>query len=382
MPGPELTAVFSSDELGGSELFNLEFLRTARRRGVRVNAVLPGAGSLLTALDGVAERVEVVPIPDELISMSRFQRQFDVRHAPARGAAFVAYLRRLRRTLACFGGPTLALGLRAQLATAAGAWSRGPYVWVVHEVVPPGPVASMWRLASYRASHIMTYSRAAAGQAGLRGRDVTVHGVRLDLARYAAVPAVQDLRRLGLVGDLVELKNHLAAIEILNRIRDRAPESSLLLVGRDKSRWVPRTADYARRVRDAVNCTPGVQLTQSAPEAMPALMADLDLLLHLSTVQETFGRVVVEAMAAGRPVVAFDHGAVAELVEHGVTGYLCPVGDLDAVASAVLALHAPPEAHRRMGELARERALTRFAENPAARDTLGDALAHVASITR
>lgn len=379
MTGPMLTAVFSSDELGGSELFNVEFLRTAQRRGVRINAVLPGTGSLLGALDGLAERIEVVPIPRELTSMSRFQRQLQVKRVPARGAALFGYIRRLRRALDGLGGPMLALGLRAQLALAAAGRNALPCVWIVHEIVPSGPAASMWRLASYRASRILTYSGAAAGQPALTGRGATVHRIRLDLAPFASIPPASQPRRLGLVGDLVELKNHLGAIEVLGRIRHRAPESSLLLVGRDKSRWVPRTAGYALRVRQAAESSPGVRLTESTPADMPAMIADVDVLLHLSTMPESFGRVVVEAMAAGRPVVAFNHGAVSELLEHGVTGYLVPMGDLGAVADAVLTLRAQPELHRRMGEVARERALERFGDTPAVHDTLGDELAEIVS---
>lgn len=63
-----------------------------------------------------------------------------------------------------------------------------------------------------------------------------------------------------------------------------------------------------------------------------------DVLVNLSHFQESFGRTVLEAMAAGRPVVAYRWGALPELVEHKVTGCLVPLGDVQAVAAYVLKL--------------------------------------------
>jgi glycosyltransferase involved in cell wall biosynthesis len=182
------------------------------------------------------------------------------------------------------------------------------------------------------------------------------------------------------VGDLVELKNHLLAIEIAKRIRALGEDVAVLLVGRDVSKTVPRTAAYAERVRRAAAETPGVELTASTPERMPEVMARLDVLLHISAVPESFGRVCVEAMAAGRPVVAFDHGAARELVDHGKTGFLCPPGDADAAAKAVTKLLREPELNAEMGREARIRALERFDDRGGHRDTVGHALADFAFV--
>src|SRR6202035_1898553 len=99
------------------------------------------------------------------------------------------------------------------------------------------------------------------------------------------------------------------------------------------------------------------------------------VLLHVSTVPESFGRVCVEAMAAGRPVVAYDHGGVSELVQDGRTGFLCPPGDRAAVAHALRRLVATPQLGAEMGTAARSCALERFGERLDRRDTIGDALA-------
>ena len=65
------------------------------------------------------------------------------------------------------------------------------------------------------------------------------------------------------------------------------------------------------------------------------------------------GRVVVEAMAAGKPVIASNVGGIPDLVKHGGTGILVPPADEDKLAQAILRLVNNPKEAGRMGELAR-----------------------------
>lgn len=57
--------------------------------------------------------------------------------------------------------------------------------------------------------------------------------------------------------------------------------------------------------------------------------------VYLATTKETFGIGTLEPMACGIPVLGYDWGATAEIVEHGVTGYLVPPGDLDGLAAGL-----------------------------------------------
>ncbi|MFF0732066.1 glycosyltransferase [Streptomyces chartreusis] len=74
-----------------------------------------------------------------------------------------------------------------------------------------------------------------------------------------------------------------------------------------------------------------------------------------STWLEAFGLVVVEAMAAGVPVVAAGHGAFVELVEDGVTGLLHRPGEPESLASCIRRIAAGPDRNREMGRAARRR---------------------------
>jgi glycosyltransferase involved in cell wall biosynthesis len=84
-------------------------------------------------------------------------------------------------------------------------------------------------------------------------------------------------------------------------------------------------------------------------DSVAALMRQLDVLVH-TTPHEPFGRVFLEAMAAGVPVIAYDSGGAAEVVVHNVTGVLVPDGPVDAMATAVNALL---DDERRRGDLGR-----------------------------
>jgi glycosyltransferase involved in cell wall biosynthesis len=75
---------------------------------------------------------------------------------------------------------------------------------------------------------------------------------------------------------------------------------------------------------------------------VPALMKAADVVVHASTLPEPFGRVLVEGMLAGRPVIATAAGGVAEIITDGETGRLVPCADAGAMARAVSALRADP----------------------------------------
>ena len=68
---------------------------------------------------------------------------------------------------------------------------------------------------------------------------------------------------------------------------------------------------------------------------MPAAYMLTDVVVSASTDPEAFGRVIAEAQALGRPVIASDHGGSRETVVPDVTGWLTPVGDADALAAAL-----------------------------------------------
>lgn len=87
-------------------------------------------------------------------------------------------------------------------------------------------------------------------------------------------------------------------------------------------------------------------------ENMPALYQEMDILLF-PTVREGFGLAAVEAMACGLPIVATNNSSLPEVVTSMQGGFLCPLGDVDAFASAIQTLADDAILRRQMGEFNR-----------------------------
>jgi glycosyltransferase involved in cell wall biosynthesis len=93
---------------------------------------------------------------------------------------------------------------------------------------------------------------------------------------------------------------------------------------------------------------------------IPQLMAACDLIAHTSTAPEPFGRVIVEAMLCGTPVVAAKAGGVMELVEHGVNGFLVTPGNTEELSEVINTCVTTRETIAKMANHAQAIASQRF----------------------
>ena len=164
----------------------------------------------------------------------------------------------------------------------------------------------------------------------------------VDPARYAA-PAPEPGRtfRLLFVGRLTPIKGIRVLIKAIEQARAVRADIELTLVGDGEDRaWVE--AEAARL--GGITCL-GFRSQDEVAEALRGSDA-----LVLPSFAEGVPVVLMEAMAAGRPVIATRVGGVSELVEDGVAGLLTAPGDEQGLAHAILRLAADPELRRRMGE--------------------------------
>jgi glycosyltransferase involved in cell wall biosynthesis len=133
-----------------------------------------------------------------------------------------------------------------------------------------------------------------------------------------------------LPGRLTSWKGQGLLIEAMARIGRR--DICGVLVGSDQGRH-HYSAGLVRRA-EALGIADRVRLAGQCDD-MPAALMLADVVVHASVQPEAFGRVVIEAQAMGRPVIASDLGGPAETVEQGVTGWRVPPGDASALASAI-----------------------------------------------
>jgi glycosyltransferase involved in cell wall biosynthesis len=172
----------------------------------------------------------------------------------------------------------------------------------------------------------------------------------VDVDAYPQAPLERALPRLISIGRLAAPKDWstlLSAVESL----DPETFSELVIVGDGPDR---------ERVEDELaRCSPGRLRLLGERADVPALLSDADVFV-LASRSEGLPLSVIEAMAAGLPVVASDVGGVRELVRDGETGALVRPGDPAALAAALPPLLADRELRRRLGAAGRERAKALF----------------------
>ena len=207
-----------------------------------------------------------------------------------------------------------------------------------------------------RVEHVVVASRYMRGVMAQNG--VAPH--RLLVAPYftpladAPLPPLSDEPNLLFVGRLSDTKG---LGSLLNALRQVPAPGRLAVVG---DGWYRARADgLARRW----SLTGSIQFAGSvAAQEVACYYRRASIAVMPSLWPEPFGIVGLEAMACGRPVIAYDGGGAAEWLDHDKTGILVPAGDEEALAAALNELLKDPSRGRQMGARGRERVKHRFTE--------------------
>jgi L-malate glycosyltransferase len=168
----------------------------------------------------------------------------------------------------------------------------------------------------------------------------------------ANIPPVDDKRPSGIyivqAGRLLPWKNHTDAILAIKACAARFPHIRLLIAGDDTGGHYP---EYKKQLQELVQKN-GLQkkvVFVGENNQLPRLLQKAHLLLHPAH-NEPFGRVIIEAMSAGIPVVACAAGGPAEIIQHGITGLLSPcAAGWQGLADNISLLLAQPLLQQEMG---------------------------------
>jgi glycosyltransferase involved in cell wall biosynthesis len=270
------------------------------------------------------------------------------------------YARLLRtRNIALVHGNTSAS--RRSVVQAA-AWRRVPYVQHVRNPVKGARAQYGYRVAS----RIVTNSNAVAlelrADALFAHKTVTIYNA-VDLARY---DERDDRRReldaedklvIGFVGQIVPRKGVTTLIRALPAVLQQFPTALLAIVGCPP----PDESDYERECRalvDELGLSTHVRFLGYRRD-IPAWMRSFDV-FALPTQSEPFGKVVIEAMAAGTPVVATHVGGIPEIVTGPELGTLVAPDDPAAIAREIVRYLEDPALRARVGRVSAESVRTRF----------------------
>ncbi|MGH7770922.1 MAG: glycosyltransferase [Candidatus Binatia bacterium] len=154
------------------------------------------------------------------------------------------------------------------------------------------------------------------------------------------------------VGRLIEVKGHKYLLNGIREIKEKGRNVRLLVVGDGPQRT------NLEKFAVELGIAQEVSFLGLRRDVWPLLLAS-DLFV-LATLGEGFGLVLLEAMAAGKPIVASNVTSIPEIVVHGRTGLSVPARDSNALAEAICYLMERPDLRWKMGEAGRERLKEHF----------------------
>jgi glycosyltransferase involved in cell wall biosynthesis len=183
--------------------------------------------------------------------------------------------------------------------------------------------------------------------------------VGFDRARFLRGTGLpDDCLLVGSVGELRTLKRHDDFIRGAAKVVSRFPETHFVLAGVDTIGDVRKELEKLVVELGLKDCFHFLGWVDEAE----SLLCAMDVFVSASET-ESFGLAIVEAMAAGTPVVATRTEGAQEVVEDQKTGLIVPIGDVDRIADAVTTLLSDPERRRSMGAHAHDVAKTKFSLN-------------------
>ncbi|HKT79416.1 MAG TPA: glycosyltransferase [Vicinamibacterales bacterium] len=335
--------VLSSFEPGGTERQMIELIRRLDpdRWAVHV-ACTHARGAWLERAAEAARSVEAFPLrslrrADTLLQMRRFARWCTARQ--------LAVVHTCELYSNIFALPAAALaGVKVRVGNR-------------REINPDKSAAQIaaQRVAYSFAHKVATNSHAAAArlaQEFVPRRKIAVIPNGVDLDRYEAHAYRRQLRRVVMVANLRPEKGHDVLIDASVEVLKRFPNTHFDIVGTGPQRIAVIEKAHATGVAHAFTFA-------GHDDNVAKRLADADMFV-LPSRSEAFPNALLEAMAAGLPVVASGVGGILELVEHNHTGLMTPAGDAHALAKRICQLVEDPQLAGRLGRTARATVRRRF----------------------
>lgn len=367
----------SGDDEGASRAL-LESIEALQSQGVECRVMLPKFGEMANHLERLEVPYSVLPYAWwmsswELSPRMRLQRaEKNLSVMPA----MVRQIRQWKPDVVYSNTVTLIVGAIAARLTGL------PHVWHLHEFgyADHGLVFDLGDSLSYHVMRSLSQacianSKAVAASYAERIGSSKLHQIYYSMHRASlhGLPAGEgDLGiskkagfRFVIVGRLGEPKGQRDAVEALAELHRSGMKLELLVVGKEGPQGyeeVLRTLVKERDIEDEV------VFTGEVPNAFPYIQASNVLLMCSKS--EAFGRVTVEGMLAGKPVIGARSGATPELVRDGFNGFLYDRGDVKDLAQKIKYLCENPAVSEELGRTGKKWAESTFSKERHGRELL------------
>lgn len=170
-----------------------------------------------------------------------------------------------------------------------------------------------------------------------------------------------DDRLIGIIGRIDWWKGHEYFLEAVAEVSKQVSNIKCLIIG-EMTAASDQNQQYWEKLHllgKSLDLEEKIIFTGFRSD-MPKVISALEVVVHASSEPEPFGLVVIEGMAAGKPVVATAAGGVLDIIEDGVSGLLVPCKDSKAMAMAILEVLSNKKKMRLIGEAARRRIAEKF----------------------
>jgi glycosyltransferase involved in cell wall biosynthesis len=362
-----LSHLASVDAPTGAERSLALLARGLKEREHQVAVVAPGPWSMGADLE--AAEVEVATIPVRPCWLVQYGPQ-PVWRQTVRAARYALPdrgYRNLRSWLCALDPDVVHVNCLPHLRGAAAARSLGlPLVWHIREILPPGP-RRRWFAGRLRAASTRIVAVSEAVARWLREEDL---GDLVEVIYNGGDPPTDNVDRevvrgrfdlpseavvVGLFSQLVTHKGSLDFVGAAHMAAATDPHLHFLIAGRGR----PAFVEQLRREIAAGPAAERIRMVPPQDEIWP-LLAAVDVVALTTLWPDPLPRVVMEAMAVGLPVVAYDGGGVPEMVAAGEAGVVLPSGDVEGLCGAMLELAKDGELRRRLGDAGCRRARRLF----------------------
>jgi glycosyltransferase involved in cell wall biosynthesis len=351
--------------LGGGEIALLNLIHTIDRSAICPIVVLASDGPLAQALEPYAQ-VHILELDERIRQAKKDGLRFSSMLRIADCFRLSKYLAKLRSFIREQEVDIVhANSLKADvIAGMAARWAGTPVIWHVRDRIEPDYLpAFAVRVFRVLARILPTFvvANSAATLKTLQLPDAPVRAPRLRAVVHDGTPVPREiviresdgLLQVGLIGRLCPWKGQDIFIRAIAVVSKKCPNARFKIVG-SALFGEKEYENTIHKLCTDLGLDDLITFTGFVSD-IPALLQELDVVVHASTIGEPFGQVIIEGMAAARPVVATNGGGVPEIVLHNETGLLVPMGDVAAMAEAICQLLEDPRKRAEMGSKGRER---------------------------
>jgi glycosyltransferase involved in cell wall biosynthesis len=359
-----------SSELGGAEKSLLDLLGDLNKEKYHPIISCPSQGKFLEELRKIGVEIKIIPYHRRILDLSRNGSGLHLFTFPLFFWWLTPTVLALKNLIKDKGVHLIVTnGIKCHfIGTVLSLITKKPLIWHVRDLIETGWLRRILRLMGrVFPDKIITNSRAVGGIFSENGRKETVYN-GIDLSLFA--PALggekarsmlnigKETKLIGTIGHLAPLKGFEELIEAIGTVINEGFDVKLAIVG---EAIYPNSQSYKQDLLSLVH-SKGLKdkiIFTGFSENIPELLASFDIFVLPSRI-EGFGRVNLEAMAMGKPVISTNVGGIPEVVQDGVTGILVTPRNSKALSHAIIRVFNDSQLGKSMGNAGRRRVEEHF----------------------